>query len=63
MDDLKNQAAVSNAELEGGDRVYVIPTVRTPLNIEADDEGVETAAVDAFDVVDPEVDVGCFGCD
>lgn len=38
MDQLQNQAAAADAELQGGDGVVVGPIIRAPFDVEADDE-------------------------
>lgn len=64
MEDLENQASASHAQLERRHRVFAVAAVvRTPLEIEADDEGAETVAVEAFDVGDPRVNVRGCACD
>lgn len=61
MEDLEDETSAAHAKLESGDWVFEVPSVvRTPLNIEADDEAVETVVVDEFGVGDPRVNDG--GC-
>ncbi|KAL6997689.1 hypothetical protein U1Q18_007815 [Sarracenia purpurea var. burkii] len=46
-------------KLQGGDWIIAAGVVvRAPLDVEADDEAVEAAAVEALDVGDPRVDEG-----
>lgn len=57
VDELEDEAAPTHAELESGHWVFdVAVETGSPLDVEADDEAVETAAVDAVDVGDPGVD-------
>lgn len=51
VDELVDEAAAADAELEGGCRVLVVAAVvGAPLDVETDDE---TVAVEGADVVDP----------
>jgi hypothetical protein len=63
VDELEDEAALTQAELESGDWVFdVAVEAWAPLNVKANDEAVETAAVDAVNVVKPEVNhLGCVG--
>ena len=57
VDELEDDAASTHAELESGNWVFdVAVETGSPLDVEADDEAVETAAVDAVDVGEPGVD-------
>ena len=57
VDELEDEAASTHAELESGNWVFDVAVESgSPLNVEADDEAVETAAVDAVDVGEPGVD-------
>ena len=57
VDELEDEAASSHAKLENGNWVFdVLVETGSPLDVEADDEVVETAAVDAVDVGEPGVD-------
>jgi hypothetical protein len=57
VDELEDEAALTQAELESGDWVFdVAVEAWAPLDVKANDEAVETAAVDAVNVVEPEVD-------
>ena len=57
VDELEDDAASTHAELESGNWVFdVAVETGSPLDVEADDETVETAAVDAVDVGEPGVD-------
>lgn len=59
VDELEDKAAVADAELESGDGVLVVaPEGGAPFNIEADNETVEAAAVNTFDLGDPGGDLG-----
>ena len=57
VDELEDEAASTHAKLESGNWVFdVVVETGSPLDVEADDEAVETAAVDAVDVGEPGVD-------
>lgn len=59
VDELEDEAAAANAELQNGDGVRVsVNEVRTPLNVETDDERAEAAALELKDIGDPNVDHG-----
>lgn len=61
MDELVDEAAATDAELEGGGGVLVVAAVvGAPLDVEADDE---TVAIEGADVVDPLRDGGGVVCD
>lgn len=58
VDGLEDEAAAADAELDGGDGVLEVAVAGTPLDVEADDEALETEAVDELDLGDPVVDHG-----
>lgn len=59
MDELEDEAAVPNAELQSGDWVLgVAAEAGTPLDVEADDQAVEVAPMNLVDFVEPSVDHG-----
>ena len=50
---------MTDAELEGGDRVIEVAVEGgAPLDVEADDEFVEAVPVDGFDLRDPTASIG-----
>ncbi|PON44069.1 hypothetical protein TorRG33x02_332030, partial [Trema orientale] len=54
VDELEDEAAAGDAELEGGDGVLdVAAEGGAPLDVEADDEAAEVLAVDPLGVADP----------
>ena len=53
---MKDEAASTHAELESSGWVFEVAIVRAPLDVEANDEAVETAAMDAINVVEPGFD-------
>lgn len=58
---LKNKAATTHAELEGGDGVvHATAEVRAPLDVEANQESA-SAAVAAEDIREPGMDFGGVG--
>lgn len=63
MDELKDEASASHAQLQSGHRVRFPAEARTPLDIEPHDQAVESTAVNAFDVGDPGFDDGRRVCD
>ncbi|PON78948.1 hypothetical protein PanWU01x14_014490 [Parasponia andersonii] len=59
VDELEDEAAAGDAELEGGDRVLdVAAEGGAPLDVEADYEVAEVLAVDPLGVADPGGDHG-----
>ena len=57
VDELEDEAASTHVKLESGNWVFdVVVETGSPLDVEADDEAVEMAAVDAVDVGEPGVD-------
>ncbi|PON90386.1 hypothetical protein TorRG33x02_138550, partial [Trema orientale] len=60
VEELEDEARSAHAELQDRDWVGGIgPGVGPPLDIEANDEPVESPAVDVLDVLDPGLDHGC----
>ncbi|ONK64278.1 uncharacterized protein A4U43_C07F24010 [Asparagus officinalis] len=49
MDELEEEAAGADAELEGGDGVVVVGVAGAPLDVETDDEAVEAMGVEGED--------------
>lgn len=58
MDDLEDQAAAADAELERGDGVLLPAEAWAPLHVESHNQAVEATAVDALDLRDPVVHHG-----
>lgn len=59
MEDLEDKTTAADAELEGGDRILVVPIESgAPLDVEADDEVLEAALVDSLGVGEPVGDHG-----
>lgn len=58
MDELEDEAAAVNAELQSGDRVLVAVEAGAPLDVEADDHAVGAALVDLVGFGEPSVDHG-----
>ena len=57
VDELEDEVASTHVELESGNWVFDVAVESwSPLDVEADDEAMETAAVDAVDVGEPGVD-------
>ena len=57
VDELEDEATSTHTELESGNWVFdVAVETGSPLDVEVDDEAMETTAVDAVDVGEPRVD-------
>ncbi|KAI8032857.1 Shewanella-like protein phosphatase 2 [Camellia lanceoleosa] len=55
VDELEDEASVADVELESGGKVIMETVVRSPLNVEADDEAVENGTMDSYDFKNPRV--------
>nr|GMC58070.1 hypothetical protein Iba_chr02aCG11700 [Ipomoea batatas] len=60
VEELKNQAAPTDAELErcGGVILFSFPAARVPLNVESDNEILQAMAVVVKGILDPSINMG-----